>query len=558
MSLFHASCRYFNMARKLQFFHDITLNSGRDTHFFYREFYKFFNYLVTNYQAGSAITDDNYRINTNIVRVSQYDSAFFDKENVSRITYVIEYERNDGDPTKFYFYRCYIIKNYTIASNYVTFELEQDRWANNIEKATIYGLDIKRCNRVLGNGIYDEVKHTIGDFDIKYYEGWLENGNYTIGANHVAIAVLLQFNISQAVFGTDKTTRTIMFLTDTAQRVYDDIGSHISNNYKYDSYLELLAGAVGTITGVTGNLGTLDAQVIKAWVVDTQLVDVGFGALSISAECSYGDYNTSITLTYLEPQQRDYNYKIEDVSPNKVYYIGTYLNGLKLKPYYEKHSNKLVLNFTHTYIVDDNELKVIFSQGERIKDVSNMFELYLNTNASQTTSLRLFARSWSQAVGMGKGAISDFTKGGGGSAGGVMTGLGISKGIADMIPQNPSFENAIGGGDAMHTFGLPRDIEDDENINAEYCRSPYCYIEYSSAFDEEQNAGLYGLNYEKTYLYQLDDLFSDSYPKINSYYRDFLQCDCEVEGAQSDDANFITDELRRGIFIGYIDDYLQG
>lgn len=544
------------MARKLLLVHDITLNSGRDTHFFFREFYKYFNYLNGNYRAGGAIETDNYRIINNVLKVAQ-NNTYLNGENASRITYVIDYDRDQTDPTKFYYYKCYFIKSYEIVSGFVLFELEQDKWANNIEKAGIYGLDIKRSNRIIGNGIYDEVKHTIGNYNTKWYGGQYRNGWYTIGANHVAIAVLLQFNISQAVFGTDKTTRTMLFLTDSAKWVYDDLKTHITSAFKYDSYLELLAGAVGTITGVTGNLGKLDAQVIKAWVVDTQLVDFGFGAMSISANCSYGGYNTSITLTYLEPQERNYNYKIEDVSPNKVYYIGTYLNGLKLKPYYEKSSNKLVLNFTHTYIVDDNELKIIFSQGERIKDVSNMFELYLNTNASQTTSLRLFARSWSQAVGMGKGAISDFTKGGGGSAGGVMAGLGITKGIADMIPQNPSFENAIGGGDAMHTFGLPREIDDDENINAEYCLSPYVYLEYTSAFDEEQNAGLYGLNYEKTYVYSLDDLFSDTYPLLNSYYRNYLQCDCEVESVQSNDANYIINELKRGIFIGIIDDYIS-
>lgn len=500
--------------------------------------------------AERIIDYNNYRVNTGTIKVSL---NYLTKENLSKITYAIEYEVSD-DFTTYYYYRCYFIKGYDLVSGYVVFYVDQDRWANNIAKADIYDLDVKRSNRILGNGIYDEVKHTIGDFDIGYYDGFIEQGEHVIRAQHVSIAVLLQFNISQAVFGTDKTTRTMMFLTDTAKWVYDDLKTHITSAFKYDSYLELLAGAVGTIKGVTGNLGTLDAQVIKAWVVDSQKVDVGFGAMSISASCKYGGYDTTITLTYLEPQTRYYNYKIEDVIPNKVYYAGTFLNGLKLKPYYEKSSNKLVLNFHHTYIVDDNELKVIFSQGERIKDVTNMFELYLNTNASQTTALRLFARSWSQAVGMGKGAISDFTRGGGGSAGGVMAGLGITKGIADMIPQNPSFENAIGGGDAMYTFGLPHSIDDDENILAQYCQSPYCYVSYDSAFDEQENAYIYGLSYEKTFIGTLSGIFDDNdHPKLSNY-RDFLQCECAIANVQSDDANYIVNELRRGIFIELLND----
>ena len=538
------------MLRQLKLFHNITLNSGRDSHIVFNTFNNYMAMLSRSF-AERIIDYNNYRVNTGTIKVSL---NYLTKENLSKITYAIEYEASD-DFTSYYYYRCYFIKGYDLVSGYVVFYVEQDRWANNIAKANIFDLDVKRSNRILGKGIYDEVKHTIGDFDIGYYDGFIEQGEHVIRAQHVSIAVLLQFNISQAVFGTDKTTRTMMFLTDTAKWVYDDLKTHITSAFKYDSYLELLAGAVGTIKGVTGNLGTLDAQVIKAWVVDSQIVDVGFGAMSISASCSYGGYNTSITLTYLEPQERHYNYKIEDVTPNKVYYAGNFLNGLKLKPYYEKSSNKLVLNFKHTYIVDDNELKVIFSQGERIKDVTNMFELYLNTNASQTTALRLFARSWSQAVGMGKGAISDFTRGGGGSAGGVMAVLGITKGIADMIPQNPSFENAIGGGDAMYTFGLPRSIDDDENTLAEYCQSPYCYITYDSAFDEQQNAYIYGMSYEKTFIGNLSGIFDDNtYPKLSNYYRDFLQCECEIANVQSDDANYIANELRRGIFIELLND----
>lgn len=542
------------MAIKLRFFHDVTLDSGRDTHFFFREFYKFFDYLEEHYAIGAPFDIDNYRINTNKIKMAT-NGSYFNNINGSRVTYVIEYERSEEDPVVFTFYRCYFVKSYEIQSGYIIFDIEHDKWANNIEKAIIYGLDIKRCNHILGNGIYDEVNHTKGSYDLEYLEGMNEEGYTCIGANHVAIALLLQFNISQQVFGDDKISRTMLFITDSAEWVYTDHKTSIQSAYKYSSYLELLAGAVGTITGVSGNLGTLDAQVIKAWVVDTQRIDYGWNTWHINASCKYGGGSITLELTYLEPMETTEHFRIENVTPNKVYYVGTYLNGLKLKPYYEKYNKKQVLNFDLNYIVDDNEVKIIASQGERIKDITNMFELYLNTNASQTTALRLFARSWSQSVGMGKGAISSFTSAGGGGAGAVMAGLEITKGIADMIPQNPSFENAIGGGDAMRTFALPCQIEDDENVLAPYVRSPYVITKYDSAFDEEQNAGVYGLNYERTYLYSLDDLFDENYPRINEYYRTYLQCECEIEGAQIDDANYITNELRRGIFISNINEY---
>ncbi len=533
------------MLRQLKLFNNITLNSGRDSHFVFNNFNNYIAFLSRSF-AERLIDYNNYRVNTGTIKISL---NYLTKTNLSKITYAIEYEASD-DFSYYYYYRCYFIKGYDLVSGYVVFYVEQDRWANNIEKANIFDLDVKRSNRLLGNGIFDEVKHTKGDYDIHYWAGMDEQGYTAIGANHVAIAVLLQFNISQQVFGSDKISRTIMFITDTAEWVYNEEKSHIQSAYKYSSYLELLAGAVGTITGVTGNLGSLDAQVIKAWVVDTHNIDYRGNHWHIEANCKYGGGSATIDLTYLEPYESTEEVRIDDITPNKVYYIGTYLNGFKLKPYCEKYNNKYVLKFNLTYIVDDNEIKIVASQGERVKDITNMFELYLNTNASQTTALRLFARSWSQAVGMGKGAISDFTRAGGGGAGGVMAGLGITKGIADMIPQNPSFENAIGGGDAMRTFALPCEIDNDENILAPYVRSPYTYISFDSAFDEDVNACIYGMSYEKKFIYSFNAIFNDNdYPKYSNNYRDFLQCECEIANVQSDDANYIVNELRRGIFI---------
>lgn len=540
------------MNKTLNIYSNLTMNSGRDTHYYFKDIKKYLNAL--SYNIVKSFSLDNYRINSNTIKVKIDNN--FTLSFLPVCTYAIEYySEGEGDSLQIKYYRCYFIKSFEVQSGYVIFSIEKDKWGSNIENVWPTNLEVLRSNRILGSakGIFDEVQHTKGSYNVEYLEGMDERGYTAIGANHVAIALLLQFNISQQVFGSDKISRTMLFLTDSAEWVYNDHKTSIQSAYKYSSYLELLAGAVGTITGVSGNLGSLDAQVVKAWVVDTQRIYYGNNTWHISASCKYGGGSITLDLTYLEPMETTEHFEIENVTPNKVYYVGTYLNGFKLTPYYETKSDKQILSFDLNYIVDDNEVKIIASQGERIKDITNMFELYLNTNASQTTSLRLFARSWSQAVGMGKGAISTFAGSGGGAGGGVMAGLGITKGIADMIPQNPSFENAIGGGDAMRTFALPCEIEDDENVLAPYVRSPYVITIYISARDEEENAKIYGLNYHE-YVSQLSVLLSDSnYPKYNAYYRDFLQCECELSNVCKEDADYITNELRRGIFIEKIE-----
>lgn len=531
------------MNKTLNIYTNVIMNSGRDTHYLCNDV-KHYLFMLSN-NIAKTLSMDNYRINSDTIKVKIDDDLQIGV--LSLVTYAIEYySEGEGDDLQIKYYRCYFVKSFEIQSGYVLFRIEKDKWGSNIENINPTDLEILRSNRLLGNakGIFDEVKYTKGSYDLEYLEGTDEEGYTCIGTNHVAIVLLLQFNISQQVFGNDKISRTMLFITDSAEYVYNDHNTTIQNAYKYSSYLELLAGAVGTITGVSGNLGELDAQVIKAWVVDTQRIDYGFNTWHINASCKYGGGSITLELSYLEPRETTEHFIIENVTPNIVYYVGTYLNGFKLTPYYEKYNNKQVLNFDLTYIVDDNELKIIASQGERIKDITNMFELYLNTNASQTTALRLFARSWAQSVGMGKSAIRSFT-----SAGGSNAGLGITQDIVDMIPQNPSFENAIGGGDAMRTFALPRQIENDENVLAPYVRSPYVITKYTSARDEETNAIIYGLNYHE-FISQLSVLLSDSnYQKYENNFRDFLQCECKLSNVCKDDADYITNELRRGIFI---------
>ena len=543
------------MNKTLNIYSNLTMNSGRDTHYIFTSIEKYLNALSHN--IAKTLTMDNYRINSDTIKVKIDNDLLI--ETLPIVTYAIEYySEGEGENLQIKYYRCYFVKSFEVQSGYVIFRIEKDKWASNIANINPSNLEILRSNRLLGNakGIYDEVKYTKGSYDLEYLEGLTEEGYTCIGTNHVAIVLLLQFNISQQVFGDDKISRTMLFITDSAEWVYNDHKTAIQNAYKYSSYLELLAGAVGTITGVSGNLGNLDAQVIKAWVVDTQRIDYGFNTWHINASCKYGGGSITLELTYLEPMETTEHFRIDNVTPNKVYYVGTYLNGLKLTPYYEKYNKKQVLNFDLTYIVDDNEVKIIASQGERTKDITNMFELYLNTNASQTTSIRYIARCFNASMGAVNSTFGGAAKGaamGGPVMAGVMGALSFGNSVLGMVPMQPSFENAIGGGDAMRTFALPCQIEDDENVLASYVRSPYVITKYTSARDEEANAKIYGLNYHE-FIDQLSVLMSDTnYPKIDSNYRDFLQCECELSNICKDDADYITNELRRGIFIEQIE-----
>lgn len=540
------------MARKLMLFHDVTINSGRDSHIVFNDFASFFAIMNNNF--GERIIDyDNYRINTGTIKISLENLTL---NNLSKITYAIEYEVNY---TAFNYYRCYFIKGYDLVSGYVVFYVEQDRWANNIAKANIFDLEVFRSNRLLGDGIFDEVKYTKGAYNEDFYDyQQIEQGEKVLLTTRVCIAFLMQFNISQQVFGTKKTTRTLMFITDSAHDVYLDEKANIQTAFEKESYLQLLADAVGTITGVSGNLGSLDAQVLKAWVVDSQKIDISSTAYYLQASCKYGGHQTTIKAWHLDPIQVSETYTLENITPNKVYYIGSYLNGFKLLPYCNKGTNGYELSFNLDYIVDDNEVKIIASQGERIKDITNMFELFLTTNDANETAIRYIARCFNASMGAVNSTFGGAKKGmemGGPVMSGVMGTLSFANSALSMVNAQPSFENAIGGGDGLRTFYLSPSLDaQGQNEMAEYVKSPYVLITYDSARDEEENANIYGVNYRK-FINSLGDLLNDSnYAKINANYRDFLQCECEVSNVESEDANFIANELRRGIFIDIVNE----
>ncbi len=525
------------MARQLILYHGLTINKGNHNHVWTKSHTTF----LTNY-AGyvtETLSLDNYRINNNVASCKL--TEHLTEANYNTITYIADVD------TQTNYYRYYHVKSAICRSGFVSFVLEIDLWQTNIVNASISSLDIYRSTRVLSNGFYDEIirsKNLVIEEAIDYWEKTY--GEYVMRAQNICIAFLLQYNISQAVFGTNKITATQMFITDSLKVVYDDEKTHIATSQKHLSALDLLLGAVGTITQLSGGV---DAQVLKAWIVDNNYVDTEIGGWYTNASCIYGNHSTSIKIYHLTPQMRETTHTIDDFTPNKTYYVGSYLNGFKLTNYYNSNGK---LSYQITYIVDDNEVKVVASQGERVKDITNDFEVYLTINASIETSLRRFARNWATAVSASKSAIADWVKGGGGATGVASAVFGFSGTLAGMVDPKPSFENAIGGGDGYKTFKLPVLLSSDENLFAEYVKTPYVVQTYLSDGDEAENALKYGLNYYRIMLDDITDLWE--YDPLQENAIDFLQCKAVVGNAQEEATTFIEAELLRGIHILNLDE----
>ena len=136
------------MAKELEFFRTCTPNYGNGKHVYFSDPRKYKYYLEANYEHGN-ISLDNYRLNSNVIKVSGT------LENSSEITYFIEYDITDE---KVIYWRCYRVLIYIEQSGMLIFSCEIDNWATYLYRASLSHIHVSRCNRNIGYGVYDPIK----------------------------------------------------------------------------------------------------------------------------------------------------------------------------------------------------------------------------------------------------------------------------------------------------------------------------------------------------------------------------------------------------------------
>ena len=517
------------MARELRLYRTISINYGDHVHYFTRSQSIFLNNIDSYKEETLSI--DNYRINANIAKCKL--TTHLTETNYDQITYIA-----DVDTTKNY-YRYYRVISGLIQSGYVVFTLEVDEWATYITKCGIGNNRIIRSTRLLGGGFYDEIKLTDGRMHHELYDGQRTASVTThFKSTSVYIIFLLNYNLSQAVFGDDKISATELFCASLA-----DIVSHADTSEgslgEYKTHLEIALSLIGGIYGVNANFGDNDAQVLKAWLVpvdEIEYADYGVSVKTKSVFCGGNNHQATFNVTKVLPSKWDKLHIINNYNPNNVYYAGTYNNGLKLRNY----AGSDLRYYTHV-LVGDSDVKVIAQQGERQQDITQGYEVKLTTNGATKTELRKVADALSTSITLGTSTYGKMAAlGGAGGAGFSLAGLDIVKGVAGMVNQF-GIESARGNGDGFLTYYQTNPLSE--------VLSPYCVTYFTSLNDEVERAKLYGLNYvDKIYDEPLGMLFIDVTP-LDANYIDFLQCLSDVSGIPKSPADFITNELARGIWI---------
>lgn len=485
------------MAKTLYLFNGITPNIKGHPYFNIKVFANYLAYLQANY-SYETISDDNYRINSNIVKISNANLTN------KLFTYAIETDGNG-------WHRCYFIDMITEQSNMLYLQLSIDYWGSYYLASNVDYLHVTRCNRNIGNGLYDDVRASKGYGDVAFYFGGdiLTEGNPRryVGLSTVFLIFSLSYNLQENITGEKNVSTTELMGIRLSQlkdfyvsKADDEDKTKIQNTNIFDIVSDFLGGVIG----VSSTFGTNKANVNMAYIVHESLIEfsshtkpfIQAKSLLLDKQIEFKDENQDdlSIFYYLRKQRRNMNYTIHhsDVNINKVYYLGVeHDNGLLLP--------RVTQDLTIYYVCEasNDKLNIYCEYGEKQFDLTNNFIFVVSENTNYTSPLRMVASSFVSAMSIYMGMSKAYAKSGATIAGLTgASGLISASGLTGDATLNKDLR---GNGDASITYN--------EKVNDSrrgYLQTPFAVTEYESLIDEKAKARVYGASFDE----QIEDINS--------------------------------------------------
>ena len=488
------------------------------------------------------VTLDNYRVNENLIKLKE--SASVTPATMAHITYVIDHDEEA------HYFRAYHVENCYMQSGYVVFEVKPDLWANGFFGGGIlYNLHVVRCNRDIANGVYDPIGKTKG----ATYP--IHPQPYSLTLAQCSAVFLLEYNVSQNLFGGNQITKTsLMYMT--FKDIYDTLHNYVNQNFHGDVYDDIdivtkvidLLGGIHSVAGTIGTAGAqLAAHVLKVWFIPTEAIQRGSLGLnqvlskSLLTEGNELPFNDVV----YEVQQMHYikalNYKntLQDPAaqwaefmPDYHIEVGTLYRSMPISRF-----TRDTTAYFH-YVFTNSNVNVYVEEGLQQEDITESFEVTITLNNATETSLMSAAKTLTKLAGGIASVAKGYAKGGyvGAAAGAAIYGVGLMASMKDAQPLQ-----AIGTGDGALTFSQ----NSPTSVN-----SPYYLMLTPSNEDEKEHAYFKGVSYDVfAGLNDIDaaaQLGQTLTPRTGFY----IMADAmRVEGMQGANADFVRQELNRGIWV---------
>lgn len=486
---------------------------------YYSQFANYLSNLSTH--LLTSVSEDKYLINTGAIRINIDTTLTL--SNYKQVVYII----NDVDNV------CYFVRNSLIQSGYVIYYVFVDFWGSYIAQATFDLINVVRCNRRIGTGIYDDIRATNSISTARFP---VPAGEYVTGkpddyiASNVYIVFNLVYNVEQTPFGATSATGMYALSLDTIYNKYIALGGGTA----VTTFVDIAVGVVGGIYGIASTNGygvatTNDARVTKAYIINKDLIHVPAlpdGVVSVASKSMFGTFGVGNTIDVLTIYHGVKTKTLTlDNDPDYNFFIGTMNKGLKVV-----RNTNTTLSVDYRCITSNDGLTVSVVQGDNQIDITSEFEVVLTTNDGDVTNLSGI-----------KTALAMFLK----------TGQAVAtKGVAGVATLAPDIiglyghhfsGGQIGNGDGVVTFwksGSPA------TSGVHY---PYGYAKCRSIINEQDNAKYKGAFFD-TYVSTFASIFTYAL-LYGTNIPTYIQANVSLSNVPTEAQDAIREALGRGIYV---------
>ena len=462
--------------------------------------------ILTKYSGqDTTFTDDNYRLNNNILRVA-FTENFTIANAIGKHTVVHEI----GNDYK----RVYNVLKYDIQSGYIEYTLQVDLWHTYIYDADIRNIRVTKSTQDLqvngvNCGFYTPPREPLSTpkyipFDVKEGGSSIVLYDNLIDMSKFYIVIAIKYNNYKSQSGSVSTSRlyavNLKTLSQFIKEEADDAGYNFGIYAWQTVIADFISGIYEIYQKINGNITyQTECEIINAWIIDgamLHLQDQLFASYQYYLHFRIGALDLAIKPVWVcanDGSNESYKRELvfDEAKPNCKYYAGTANNYIEIGAgWYE---NKIEFRA----ITGNDDLKVVLIYGDNQKDITSAFSLNFTSVAGDVsqqkqivdqlqTALPIIAST--STIAMGVVTENPIAIGGGI--------LSLANASVTAMEKNLPHRTGINirAGDAYSTYGSYFII-----LQAYKVQNPYFIIEIEDEITGVDDFEYYGLVYDVIY-----------------------------------------------------------
>ena len=478
---------------------DFLPNTDDGTHLRFTDVYHYINYIGTNYGVSEVLNVDNYRLNTNVLKIS-FDYFKRNLLDYRKVTYLyLEQVLGNIYEQGQIMHTFYYVKGAILQSDYVIFSIELDYWATYQYLLDGHKIMLNKTNAILTNEtmVYDEITKVETPFSndpttySKRVYGTGDTRRY-MPNDMFYVVFIVQYVTIRNLANSDYVKATDLFAISLSSLIAS-LGTGVGTSY---ASVDLASMIISGITSTTTSIGGVnnDAKVIGAYIVPKIETGITSHLSATSVEFNYKTMLTGATTkSFTAYHMYSYRYDLpyyEYLSPTNdqndgidyKYYVGGFHNYMQIVNYHKTGGVQFMVSFVFT----PARVQLFVTQGENSKDITNAITIPLIANVETSDALQTMCY-----IADGLGMALNNTKSIIGSKNYGELALNVADSILDnfkFFKGNVNADMGVSQGDALTELR-----KDHDN-----CMFVINIMYFKSLNDEKYNARLIGANVNAT------------------------------------------------------------